>query len=91
MVTKKGKEVVATDPNLDASSNIPAATEFDPSGAPIQAVADVDPSHPAVDANPRENASEKQNRIDFNDPTISGSDAVAKALGYQAAANEDEK
>lgn len=65
-----------------APANIPAATDFDPSGAPIQIVSDVDPSHPAVDDNPRRGTTVDQNRIDFNDPTISGQEAVEKALGY---------
>lgn len=68
-----------------AAANIPAATEFDPSGAPIQIVSDVDPGHPAVDDNPRKGTSIDQNRIDFNDPTISGQEAVEKALGYESA------
>ncbi len=68
-----------------APANVPAATDFDPSGAPIQIVSDVDPSHPAVDDNPRKGTSIDQNRIDFNDPTISGQEAVEKALGYSSA------
>jgi len=61
-------------------ANIAAATEFSPSGAPIQSVPDVDPTHVAVDADPRKGTSETQNRIDFNDPTISGQEAVSKNL-----------
>lgn len=61
-------------------ANIPAATEFEPSGAPIQTT-DIDASHPAVDANPRENTTIDQNRIDFNDPGLSGEDAVKRNLG----------
>lgn len=70
------------------SANIAAATEFDPSGAPVQIVSDVDPSHPAVDNNPRANTTVDQNRIDFNDPTISGAEAVAQSLAKQQAAKE---
>jgi hypothetical protein len=53
---------------------------FDAAGAPQQIVPDVDPSHPAVDADPRANTTVDQNRIDFNDPTISGQEAVERAL-----------
>ena len=58
------------------------AKEFAPSGAPIQPT-QVDPNEPAVDADPREGTSEEQNRIDFNDPTLSGAEAVAKNLGLK--------
>jgi hypothetical protein len=64
-------------------ASVAPATEFDPSGAPIQTSSDVDPSHPAVDDNPREDTTEDQNRIDFNDPTLSGSEAVQKNLDKQ--------
>lgn len=64
----------------EKKANVAPATEFDPSGAPRQTVADVDPSHPAVDDNPRADTTEDQNRIDFNDPTLSGSEAVEKNL-----------
>ncbi|MDV2987019.1 UNVERIFIED_CONTAM: hypothetical protein Q9R58_22170 [Methylobacteriaceae bacterium AG10] len=64
-------------------ADIPAATEIDTSGAPQQVVPDVDMSHPAVDSDPRAGTTVDQNRIDFNDPTIPGHDAVAKALNEQ--------
>lgn len=57
---------------------------FDPSGAPVQIVSDVDPFHPAVDNDPRANTTAEQNRIDFNDPTISGAEAVQRNLDAQA-------
>lgn len=66
-----------------ATSGIAPATKFDPSGAPVQIVPDVDASHPAVDADPRANTSEDQNRIDFNDPNLSGAEAVQKNLDEQ--------
>lgn len=69
--------------NADAPADLPAAAEFAPSGAPVQVVPDVEPSHPAVDANPRANTTEAQNRIDFNDPTISGQEAVERNLGLK--------
>lgn len=65
------------------AARLPAATEFSTSGAPVQTVPDVDPSHPAVDANPRAGTTVDQNRIDFNDPTISGAEAVKRNLEAQ--------
>ena len=75
------KTAVATGPALDNSgaANIPAATEFAPSGAPVQTT-DIDPSHPAVDDNPRRDTTVDQNRIDFNDPTLTGQEAVEQHL-----------
>ena len=68
---------------LDPKANISPATQIDPSGAPVQVVPDVDMSHPAVDANPRKGTTVEQNRIDFNDPAKSGSEAVAELLSAQ--------
>jgi hypothetical protein len=56
------------------------ATEIDTSGAPQQIVDDVDMNHPAVDSDPRAGTTADQNRIDFNDPTIDGHEAVEAAL-----------
>lgn len=67
-----------------AENNVTPATEVDPSGAPHQIVPDVDMSHPAVDADPRSGTSVLQNRIDFNDPTITGAEAVSENLKKQA-------
>ena len=64
-------------------ANVAPATEIDTSGAPQQIVDDVDLSHPAVDANPRANTTVAQNRIDFNDPSLDSSEAVAKMLREQ--------
>ena len=64
-------------------AKVAPATEFAPSGAPIQTSSEVDPNNPAVDADPRAGTSEQQNRIDFNDPTLSGAEAVAKNLDKQ--------
>ena len=64
-------------------ADIAPATEVDTSGAPQQIVPDVDMSHPAVDDNPRAKTTLDQNRIDFNDPTLSGAEAVAKNLREQ--------
>lgn len=80
MTTKK--------PEVDDASNkpadIPAATSIDTSGAPQQIVPDVDLSHPAVDADPRAGTTVEQNKIDFNDPTLPGAEAVEKNLADQA-------
>ena len=64
-------------------ANVAPATGIDTSGAPQQIVDDVDLSHPAVDANPRANTTVAQNRIDFNDPSLDSSEAVAKMLREQ--------
>lgn len=69
-----------TSEDLAADAKIKPATEFDPAGAPVQVVPDVDVDHPAVDNDPRANTSVEQNGIDFNDPTLSGAEAVAKNL-----------
>lgn len=62
---------------------IAPATEFAPSGAPVQTVPDVDPNNPAVDDDQRANTSKDQNRIDFNDPTLPDEEAVTKNLKEQ--------
>jgi len=62
---------------LDKPADISPAAEFDPSGAPHQ-VDGIDMGHPAVDANPRANTTDLQNRIDFNDPTREGIDVVTE-------------
>ncbi len=64
----------------DKPANIPPATEIDTSGAPQQIVPDVDMTHPAIDADPRAGTTEAQNRIDLNDPTKPGHEAVAEQL-----------
>lgn len=74
--------VAATTPQTD--SGIAPATTFSTSGAPVQLVPDVDPEHPAVDNDPRRNTTALMNRIDFNDPTLSGPEATAKNLAEQA-------
>jgi hypothetical protein len=67
--------------NANDPANVADATEFNPSGAPVQHSKDVDPSHPAVDANPR--AGTTVNQIDFNDPNLSGEEAVIQNLKDQ--------
>lgn len=76
--TKKADEKPAETAG-SAPANIPPATEFSTAGAPVQ-VTDFDPSHPAVDDNPRKDTSLDQNRIDLNDPTLTESEAVAKNM-----------
>ena len=65
------------------SSGVAPATSFSPSGAANQVVPDVDPSHPAVDTDPRASTSALDNKIVFNDPNKSGADAVADLLKGQ--------
>ena len=79
--TEGGSTAVTTAAALDTSgaANIPAASEFSPSGAPRQ-VTDIDVDHPAVDNDPRAGTTADQNRIDFNDPSRSGSEIVADQL-----------
>jgi len=76
--------VVGAAAALDTSgaANIAPATEFDPSGAPLQTT-DIDASHPAVDADPRAGTTVDQNRIDFNDPSLEGHEAVERNLKAQ--------
>ncbi|MAW99529.1 MAG: hypothetical protein CMN72_07750 [Sphingomonas sp.] len=69
----------------DAKDNgIKAAETVDAAGAPQQIVPDVDMEHPAVDADPRAGTTAEQNKIDFNDPSLSGSEAVEKNLKAQS-------
>ncbi len=66
------------------AANVPAATGFDPSGAPQQTSGNIDASHIAVDNDPRAGTSTTQNQIDFNDPRPDkGAEAVATALSEQ--------
>ncbi|GLK78033.1 hypothetical protein GCM10008171_32870 [Methylopila jiangsuensis] len=71
-------------PEGEAPADIAPATGFTPAGAPDQIVPDVDPSHPAVDDNPRAGTSINQNRIDFNDPNLTDEQAVEKNLNETA-------
>lgn len=66
--------------DTENSKSPPPAETIDTSGAPQQIVGDVDMSNAAVDADPRKGTTEDMNRIDFNDPYLSGPDAVAKML-----------
>ncbi len=74
-------------PAVDASpaANIAPASDFSPSGAPRQ-VTDIDAAHPAVDNDPRAGTTVQQNKIDFNDPSLDGHEAVEKNLKAQDAA-----
>jgi hypothetical protein len=81
--TDKTPDGQVAETNLQAAANIPAATEFSTSGAPVQVVPDVDADHPAVDNNPRASTTVLQNKIDFNDPTKPGYDAVTDNLNAQ--------
>jgi hypothetical protein len=72
--------------NTGKPADLPPAETITPAGAPVQIVPDVDMSHPAVDANPRERTTDLQNRIDFNDPSLPSTEAVEQKLGKQAKA-----
>ena len=75
---------VAADFDGSGPANVKPATEINASGAPQQIVPDVDMEHPAVDNDPRKGTTINQNKIDFNDPTLSSSEAVEKNLKDQA-------
>lgn len=62
-----------------------AAKDMDASGAFIEPEikSRIDVDHPAVDNNPRAGTTVDQNRIDFNDPTKPGHEAVADNLKNQ--------
>jgi hypothetical protein len=75
--------LAAIDDALGTPGGPAPATEFEASGAPHQIVSDVDPAHPAVDADPRANTTAEQNRIDFNDPTLTSQEAVEQNLAAQ--------
>lgn len=72
-----------TQDNLTAA----AAADMDASGAFVEPEikSRIDVDHPAVDNNPRAGTTVNQNRIDFNDPTKSGADAVSDNLDAQKA------
>ncbi|WP_380925467.1 hypothetical protein [Sphingomonas leidyi] len=79
-VAGTGTAAIAADLDKSGPAGIAPATDFDPSGAPVQVVPDVDPSHPAVDNDPRADTTANMNRIDFNDPRKPGHEVVADAL-----------
>lgn len=57
-----------------------------PEESGVAVATEVNPAHPAVANDPRANTTALQNRIDFNDPTISGAEAVERSLNDQAKA-----
>jgi hypothetical protein len=84
---KQTARKTATTAAADASpaANIAPASDFSPSGAPRQ-VTEIDAAHPAVDNDPRAGTTVEQNKIDFNDPSLDGHEAVEKNLKAQDAA-----
>ncbi|WP_288935070.1 hypothetical protein [uncultured Sphingomonas sp.] len=80
---------VAADLDTSGPANIAPAEAFSTSGAPVQIVPGVDPSHPAIDNNPRAGTTVQQNAIDMNDPTLTGPEAVAQMLERQKAASSE--
>ncbi len=75
------KPGVADTKGLEIDDLAPA-TQIEPSGAMIEPtiVERIDTSHPAVDNEPRKGQPKVANQIDFNDPTISESEAVKRNL-----------
>lgn len=73
------KEVKEREAELKKPADIAPATEFAPSGAPVQTT-DIDVDHPAVDNNPRADTTIVQNKADMNDPGLSMEEAVAEQL-----------
>lgn len=65
-------------------NGVAPAKKVDTSGSPQQIVGDVDLSHPAVDNDPRANTTAESNQIDFNDPTLTGAEAVKRNLEVSA-------
>ena len=55
------------------------AATVEASGA-INDIGKIDTDHPAVDDTPRSSAPAASNNIDLNDPTLSQTEAVSKAL-----------
>lgn len=80
MTTKKTE----AEDTAKKAADIAPAGKVDTSGAPQQIVPDVDLEHPAVDNDPRAGTTVEQNQIDFNDPTLTGQEAVEKSLADQA-------
>ncbi|PHP20323.1 hypothetical protein CG471_07950 [Sphingobium sp. IP1] len=80
MTTKKTE----AEDTAKKAAYIAPADKVDTSGAPQQIVPDVDLDHPAVDNDPRAGTTVEQNQIDFNDPTLTGQEAVEKSLAEQA-------
>ncbi|OAS26291.1 hypothetical protein [Methylobacterium platani] len=88
MASTKSNTDPAEKPKGDPA-DVKPATSFAPSGAPEQDVPGVDVGHPALDANPRAGTTADQNRIDLNDPTLSGAEAVKRNLEAQKPAAEE--
>lgn len=83
MDTKTITKTAETSDATAETADVAPASDFSPSGAPRQTT-DIDVDHPAVDNDPRAGTTSKQNRIDFNDPTIEGREAVEQALKAKA-------
>lgn len=80
MTTKKTE----AEDTAEKAADMAPADKVDTSGAPQQIVPDVDLDHPAVDNDPRAGTTVEQNQIDFNDPNLTGQEAVEKSLADQA-------
>lgn len=76
----------AAKPGSVANPIAPAtAADIEASGAIAEpgATAGIPVDHPAIDNNPRASVPDISNRIDLNDPTMDGPDAVAAMLKAQ--------
>lgn len=69
-----------TEDTLTPASTVAASGAF----IEPEIVERIDVDHPAVDNNPRKGQPKIANQIDFNDPTLTSEEAVAKNLGDQA-------
>jgi hypothetical protein len=74
-----------------ATDTLTPATQTAASGALIEPeiVERIDTAHPAVDSNPRAGQPVTANTIEFNDPNLSGREAVEAKLKAQAPAPAD--
>lgn len=78
--------------NSKAAGSLKPATEAEASGALQEpTIAEqIDTKHPAVDDEPRKGLPPESNQIDFNDPTISGAEAVRRNLSGEIGPSSSE-
>lgn len=86
------KTTTAAPKTTTAAPKTETAASVEASGEIIEDAvkAEIEMAHPAVDSNPRASAPDHANLIDFNDPTISAKEAVAKNLAAAADADVDQ-
>jgi hypothetical protein len=78
-MAKTATPAIAADLDTSGAANVAPAETFSPSGAPHQVTA-FDPEHPAVDNDPRASTTADMNRIDFNDPVLTGAEIAQQQL-----------